>query len=291
MRCPRCGYDTTSDASTCSRCGAALSSAVAATNSGRGATASWQRDAGQVPGNSGGQGGVGGSNSAEAPPWAGTKDAAAWQTPPDFAPRRNMSGSPGSSPSAGASVPIEPALRQIPQEPVREPSAYPAGLGMLASLALVLSAVSSAAYGVLCLTQRRAIFADLVKDRESVSTDAAATSDTINLVLFLTASVLVIAAAVLVGLWMARVFQALPQARLPFGVAWWVAVGLATVLIVVAFFLHAGTDLNQIVVGYILLGVGSVLVAALSVIAILGIRGVAKSVEELTTAPVPQRLV
>jgi hypothetical protein len=45
------------------------------------------------------------------------------------------------------------------------------------------------------------------------------------------------------------------------------------------------------VVGYILLGVGSVLVAALSVIAILGIRGVGKNVEELTSAPVPKRLV
>ncbi|WP_460517226.1 hypothetical protein [Flindersiella endophytica] len=274
---------------------------MAATNSGRGATATWQRDAGQGQSSPGGQsGGASSAGAAEAPPWAGTQDAAAWQTPPDFAPRRTVSGSQPASPGGGGSstgagtgagLPVEPAMRQIPQEPVREPSAYPAGLGMLASLALVLAAVSSAAYGVLCLTQRRAIFSDLAKDAGSVSTDSATTSDTINLVLFLTASVLVIAAAVLVGLWMARVFQALPQARLPFGVAWWVAVGLATVLIVVAFFLHAGDDLNQIVVGYILLGVGSVLVAALSVIAILGIRGVSKNVEELTSAPVPKRLV
>jgi hypothetical protein len=287
MRCPRCGYDTTSDAATCSRCGAALSSAVAATNGGRGATTAWQREAGQ-----GGQSGQGRGQqpgqpgAGEAPPWAGTKDAAAWQTPPDFAPRRPAPGA-----AAGSSMPVEPGIRQIPQEPVREPSAYPSGLGMLASLALVLAAVSSAAYGVLCLTQRRAIFADLAKDPGSVSTDSATTSDSINLVLFLSASVLVIVAAVLIGLWMARVFQALPQARLPFGVAWWVAAGLATVLIVVAFFLHSGTDLNQIVIGYVLLGIGSLLLSVLAVLAIVGIRGVGKQVDELAATPVPKRLV
>lgn len=188
-------------------------------------------------------------------------------------------------------MPVEPGIRQIPQEPIREPSAYPSGLGMLASLALVLAAVSSAAYGVLCLTQRRAIFADLERDPGLVSTDSATTSDSINLVMFLSASVLVIAAAVLVGLWMARVFQALPQARLPFGVAWWIAAGLAAVLTVIAFFLHSGTDLNQIVIGYILLGIGALLLSVLSVIAIVGIRGVGKQVDELTSAPVPKRLV
>jgi len=282
MRCPRCGFQTTGDARTCARCGSALPAVgaapqgtqAAANIGGRAQVGAPQHQAPQAAQNQQ-------RTSGEAPPWAGTKDAAPWQTPPEYAVSRQRASAPAP----------DPAMGRIPDEPIRQGPAYPKGLGVLAMLGLVLAGLSSAVYGIYALTERRALFDKLADDPSSVSVAAATASDTVNLVLFLTGGVLVIGAAVLLGLWVTRYFQSQPQARLPFGMPWWVMTGVAALLIVVALFLHSGTDLQQIVIGYILLGIGSLLLALLSIGAIFGIRAAARHVEELANTPVPPRLI
>lgn len=258
MRCPRCGYETSKDAQTCTRCGLAVSEASGTAKAKPiAAVPAWQR-------------GEPAPKPTEAPPWAGGPGAAAWQTPAEYAKQP---------------VAAEPAPRErIPEPPAPRPT-YPAGLGRAASIALLVAAVASIAYGVFALTERRSIFAKLAENPELVTRDEASTSDTINVVLFVVTGVLVVVAAGFVGLWMAKLFQSAPPVQLPFGAPWWLMTGFSVLAIVVALFLHGGSDLDQIVIGYVLMGIGAILLAILALVAIGGIRSAAIRAAELALEP------
>lgn len=259
MRCPRCGYETSQAAQACSRCGLAVSKATSGSGQQQvkpvAAVPVWQRNQ-PAP------------KSTEAPPWAGGPGAAAWQTPAEYA----------APPAPSASKP-EP--KEYAPEPPKPRQEYPAMVGRIASIGLLVAAVASVSYGLFALIERRGIFAKLATNPESVTRETASRSDTINVVLFVVAGLIVVIAAGLVALWMTRLFQSAPPVKLPFGSPWWLMTGFATLAIVVALFLHGGTDLDQIVIGYVLMGIGAILLAVLALVAIGGIRSAAMRAAEL----------
>lgn len=135
-------------------------------------------------------------------------------------------------------------------------------------------------YGVFALGPRRAIFADLATEPASVTRDAASRSDNLNLVLFLLAVLATVAAAVLTGIVLSKL-RRVESARVAVGLPWWLLTGAAFAAVAVALGLHVSTDPDQIVVGYIILGIGALLVAVSAIWAAVRIRG---STRDNTTA-------
>ena len=133
---------------------------------------------------------------------------------------------------------------------------------------LVLQAILAVVYGVFALGPRRGIFADLADAPEEVTREAATRSDTLNLVLFVAAAVVTVAAAVLTGV----VLVKLRAVDGTFSLPWWLLTGAGFAAIAVALGLHVSTDPGQIVVGYVVLGGGALLVAVSAIWAAARIR-------------------
>ncbi|MET9019458.1 hypothetical protein ABZV93_05720 [Actinopolymorpha sp. NPDC004070] len=253
MRCARCGYDNPDNPRTCARCGLALADSSDPTGdpardpvgdpAGRDVSdppegarpspiqPSWRRPA-EAP--------------AESPPWSGSVDAAPWQTPP----RR---GTPPNRP--GTDVPAAAGSPPVANEPPRPASDRPDALGRVL-VVLLVEVVLAVVYAVFAFGPRRGVFAALAVDPAGVDRAEATASDRTNLVLF-TALGLCTVAAVVLGAWWAN-----RSRPVRWGPAWWIVTIAAALAIAAALVLHAGQDTGRIATGYVLLGIGCLLLAA-----------------------------
>jgi hypothetical protein len=171
--------------------------------------------------------------------------------------------------------------------PPRPAAPYLGGLVRALLVVLPIEAALTAAYGIFALAPRRQIFADLAARPTDVTHDAAAQSDTINLVLFLAAGV---ATLVTCGLMVAWTLQVRHVATVPpatSGLPWRLVTAAGFVLVIVALGLHLDTDPGQIATGYILLGIGALVVAAAAVWAWPSVRRSGRAVATPTTTASP----
>ncbi|WP_262851447.1 hypothetical protein [Mumia quercus] len=153
---------------------------------------------------------------------------------------------------------------------VEQPSPW----GKVAVVGLVLGALAALGYGVYALTSRRGIFADLADDPSLVSRSAAENSDSLNTIL---AGVAVAVLVVAFVLWILAIAQG--RGRTGLG---WAGLGLAVLGAVAAgvgAFLTVGVedvdDVDTAVLGYLVVGIGMVVVAlgfVLGVLALLATR-------------------
>ena len=199
--------------------------------------------------------------SNEAPPWSGTQDAAPWQTPPQHAGAANWTTNMPATPPPDVRV-----------EPPRPESSYPWALWRILIVALPVAGVLSALYGLFAVMPRRGIFAELDTMPASVTRNAAAVSDTINLVLFIAAGAGVVAAGVLLTMWLVRARRSAAGVSSGLGLVWRVVTGAGFALVLVALLLHMTTDASQIALGYVILGVGAFLLALGAFWAVTGVR-------------------
>ncbi|REF36561.1 hypothetical protein [Thermasporomyces composti] len=159
-------------------------------------------------------------------------------------------------------------MSQLPPEPPRPRTVVSRLLARVVIGVLALEAVVAVVYGVFALGPRRGIFADLAAAPDEVTREAATRSDDLNLVLFLVAAVVTVAAAVLTGVLLVK----LRQVGGGFALPWWLLTGAAFAAIAVALGLHVSTDPGQIVVGYVILGGGALLVAVSAIWAAVQVR-------------------
>lgn len=188
------------------------------------------------------------------------------------------SGQPSESPGWGGTPP--PSQQPHWSTPHAPPTSsgrdveQPSPWGKVAVVGLVLGALVALGYGVYALTARRGIFADLADDPSSVSRSAAENSDSLNTILAgVTVAVLVIAFV----LWMLAIAQG--RGRTGLG---WAGLGLAVLGALaggVGAFLTVGVedveDVDTAVLGYLVVGIGMVVVAlgfVLGVLALLATR-------------------
>lgn len=273
-RCERCGYDNPGEPSACAQCGATLvtTATMARTEA---AAPVWQRPAAPKP--------------VEAPPWSDSANAAPWQTPPEF----GKPGRPRPARAVDADESDEEHEQSIAPSPPRPARPRLPARAVAVTVLLQLGALALLVYAVYAVVARRGIFAEISNAPGSVSAVAAEGSDTTNLMLFLIAGVLAVAAVGCFGWWVVRGLRVqqfgtvrsasesagqtgsvgaggpdqedgeplgLASAAL-LGLGWIVAAGAGILAVLVAFALHLGGDAGTIATGYIVLGVGSLLIA------------------------------
>lgn len=288
MRCPRCGYESSSDRTACPQCGAALGEAAASGAAHpEAATPVWQRPKPPKP--------------AEAPPWSGAENAAPWQTPPEFGvpgrPRRSStveststvsSASSNASPDGSSVGSVGRAASPAVPDPIATEFGPPQGAGgaggmggtvppsppgtsrrplprpVLFAIAglLATQALFALVYAGFAVLDRRGIFSALAADPTQVARSAAETSDTVNLVLFVLAGVLTAASGVALGVWFVRLAPEDREVAGFLGLGWMGALGVGLAAVVVALLMHLGSDAGQIATGYVVLGLGALVVAA-----------------------------
>lgn len=233
MRCPRCGFDAPESAQTCSRCGFALP------QQSRQVPPAWTN---QQP--------------VASPPWSGAQDAAPWQTPPQ-----------ATRPSLWPSQATQPTQPGQPSQQASAPPPPPGKIngGLTKSLigALAVLAVMALAYAGFAMFARRAIFVELATNPAAVTSQDAESSDQFNLVLFLLAGLVLVVAATLLVVWMVRATRVLRRGPFPMG--WWAVAGGGIVVIVAALAVHTSPAPATIAVGYLILGVGALAVAAAAI--------------------------
>lgn len=227
MRCPRCGFDAPEGAQTCSRCGFALP------QQSRQVPPAWTN---QQP--------------VASPPWSGAQDAAPWQTPPQ-----------ATRPSVWPTQPTAPGQEQ--PTPPKPPGKISGALTNSVLGALAVLAVMALAYAGFAMFARRAIFVELATNPAAVTSQDAESSDRFNLVLFLVAGIVLVVAAALLAIWMARAAKVLR--RSPFPIGWWAVAGGGIVVIVAALAVHTSPAPATIAVGYLILGAGALAVAAAAI--------------------------
>jgi hypothetical protein len=201
------------------------------------------------------------SQPAESPPWSGSEDAAPWQTPPQHSPSGQWT-----SKAPGRSV------ADVLAEPDPPASTYPWGLWRVLIVVLPVCGILAALYGLFALFPRRAIFAELGSNPRQVSHNAAAVSDTVNMVLFIAAGAAVVAAIVLMACWALRVRRIAPPGSAGLRLAWWLVTAVGFALVLVALILHMGSSPGRIALGYLILGLGALLVATGALWAVGGVR-------------------
>ncbi|MFD2077874.1 hypothetical protein SAMN05421678_10842 [Actinopolymorpha cephalotaxi] len=126
---------------------------------------------------------------------------------------------------------------------------------------LIVEVVLAVVYAIFSLGPRRGVFAALAADPAGVGRAEATASDRTNLVLFTALGLCTVAAVALGAWWASRAARASRSGPVRWGPAWWVVTIVAAVLIAAALVLHAGGDTGRIATGYVLLGLGCVLVA------------------------------
>ncbi|GAA2757495.1 hypothetical protein [Actinopolymorpha rutila] len=274
MRCARCGYDNPDNPRTCARCGLALADSSDPVGNPVGDPAgdpgarevsdpaeearpshiqpSWRRPA-EAP--------------AESPPWSGSVDAAPWQTPPrrGTPPNRPATDTPAATSATTGGPPFA-------AEPPRAVSGRPDTLGRVLVVLLAVEIVLAVVYAVFSLGPRRGVFAALAADPAGVDRAEAVASDGANLVLFTALGFCTLAAAVLGGWWASRAGRASRSRPVRWGPAWWIVTVAAAVVIAAALVLHAGQDTGRIATGYVLLGLGCVLLAGSAAWALVVVR-------------------
>lgn len=282
MRCPRCGFDNPDSPRACARCGLALTEAKPPEQGpppGPGSP-SPQRTGPSQPGGQG-QHHIPPSwqrqpdRSGESPPWSESQDAAPWQTPPQRMAGHWSVPSVGTSPSA------------IPPEPPRQRSAYPSALGNALVMVLALETVLALAYAVFALGPRRGIFADLGSHPAVVTREAATGSDTANLVLFVAFGLCTILAIVLGVGWAMGLRRARPERPRAMGLPWWLETAAGVIVVLVALGLHTSGEPARIALGYVVLGIGALLIAGSAVWALVRVRRAAPTPDVPGTAAGP----
>ncbi len=153
----------------------------------------------------------------------------------------------------------------------------PAALGRVLTVVLAVEVVLAVVYAIFSLGPRRGVFSSLAADPAGVSGAEATASDSTNLLLFAALGLCTLVALVLGARWASRVRRSRP---VRWGPAWWIVTLAAAVLIAAALVLHAGQDTGRIATGYVLLGLGCLLLAgsaawALRVVRRLGRRDAA----------------
>ena len=171
-----------------------------------------------------------------------------------------------------SSAPAGTSRSAIPAEPPRQASAHPSALGKVLVAVLTLETVLALAYAVFALGPRRGIFADLGSHPAVVTRDAATGSDTVNLVLFVAFGLCTILAIVLGVGWAMGVRRARPERPRPFGLAWWLETVAGVIVVLVALGLHTSGEPGRIALGYVVLGIGTLLMAGSAAWALLSVR-------------------
>jgi hypothetical protein len=215
------------------------------------------------------------SQAAESPPWSGSHDAAPWQTPPQHSPAGKWT-----------SKAPEPSVGDLPSEPTRPAAAtYPWALWRILVVVLAVSGVCVGLYGLFALFPRRGIFAELANDPTQVSHNSAAASDVINIVLFVAAGVTVVAAVVLMALWALRVRRIARRGSAGLNLVWRLVTGVGFALVLVALILHMSTSPGRIALGYLLLGLGALLLSIAALWAVSGVRRAGREAALTLSAP------
>lgn len=160
----------------------------------------------------------------------------------------------------------------MPIEPDAPAATYPWALWRILIVVLPVCGVLAALYGLFALFPRRGIFAELGHNPAQVSHNAAAVSDTLNIVLFIAAAVSAVAAVVLMVWWAVRARRVAKRGSAGLNLAWRTVTGAGFALVLVALILHMGTSPSRIALGYLLLGLGALVIATAALWAVGGVR-------------------
>ena len=149
---------------------------------------------------------------------------------------------------------------------------------------LGIEAVLAAVYAIFALGPRRGVFAALASDPEGVTRADATGSNTVNIVLFLAAGLGALAAIGLMIAWYVRVRRTNPAAPATLGLPWRIVTVVGFVAVVVALVLHMSSDPGQIAVGYVVLGLGALLIAVAAAWALPSVRRAGRDAAALAAA-------
>lgn len=279
IRCPRCARSNEADAAECAGCGLGLTAATTDDPARQGTADVRTRQ--PVGGTSAGASSGAPTDPAEpteltelaeltklggvAPP-AGP---APWERPPEAVAETETSSRwrPGDAGSdAVASAPPRTRPRQ----------GYPRELAGATRLVAMIVAVLAAAYGVFGLAWRRGIF-DRIGSGADVSAEARQISDVVNGVLFGAVGLATVAAFGLLVFWAIRTRPHVD--RIALGILCWTSGVLGLLAVVTALAMQRGDDSGEIATGYVVLGIGWLLLALAAVAVARAIRRATRQAE------------